>query len=224
MVSVYVVKSDRQKKIKKIIKPGFIIFFITIAVIFSCGKNEPVRRGPRSPEMLIADTIITTIENDHGFFFFQAPDQNPNWLVPYDYYHGEFFYRFEVLNYPSEKSFMLSLCIWTDINGNWESWNETCTRQVIISNKGIFTGNSVPSTWWVMDGPVDFSRPEDFARFGLVIWCSNYKNLSDWVPSSNSCWSDRTEILPLTLRFTVVAVPKDYEFSGWEKYVNQFNN
>jgi hypothetical protein len=190
--------------------------------LLSCSEKDQPQHKPPSNQMLIIDSVITTTTDDHGFVYFQPPPgTRSNWKYPVDFYNGEFHYRFEVTSYPSQDAFMLSLCIWSDIVGNWERWKETCTDQVIIPGKGIYETYSVPSEWWIMNNqPVDFARADDFAHLGLVLWCENARNLSDWTPASSSCWEQRNQILPLTLRLTVVAVAKGHTFSGWEQYLD----
>lgn len=199
----------------------WIFWIIILWTLTACDKKDTneIRKG--LPEMLIYDSVITITAADHGFFNFKPPlETGTNWKSPYDYFNGTFHSRFEIKDYPSQQPFMLSLCIWADIEGNWERWKETCTQQVPVAGKGVFTAHSVPSTWWVMNDPVDFSRADDFDHLGLVVWCQNYKNLSDWTPPSGSCWEEKDQFLPLTLRLTVVAVASDHVFSGWEKFIN----
>jgi hypothetical protein len=197
------------------------VFWMLIPLFFvACSNKDKENPDAGLPEMLIFDSIITTTVNDHGFFNFQPPlVAGSNWRSPYDFYNGDFHYRFDIMNYPSQQTFLLSLCIWADIVGDWEHWKETCTGQIPISGNGVYTSQSIPATWWIMNDPVDFSRVDDFDHLGLVIWCEDFKNLSDMTPPSNSCWEKRDELLPLTLRLTIIAVAKDHAFSGWEKYI-----
>jgi hypothetical protein len=197
-----------------------IIFLLIFPLLlWTCKKNDNDDHVSHSPEMVIFDSILTTTADDHGFFYFNPPNTPPNWKSPNDFYNGNFYYRFEIMDYPSEQIFLLSLCIWADIEGNWVRWKETCSDQLLISGKGIFTSYSVPSTWWNLNDPVDFSRVRDFDHMGMVVWCEDLKLLSDWSSESNSCWSQRDEILPLTLRLTVVAVAQGNTFRGWEYYI-----
>ena len=196
------------------------VFLLLISLFtLTCKKNDNDNHISLLPEMLIIDSIITTTINDHGFFYFD-PHENKrtNWRSPYDFYNGTFFYRFEVKDYPSENPFMVNLCIWSDVEGNWIRYKETCCKQVPITGKGIFIASSVPSSWWYLDRPVDFTRVNDFYHMGLVLWCNESLILSDEVSVSESCWDQRDNILPLTLRLSVVAVAKGHAFSGWNSY------
>jgi len=200
-------------------KPLFLLLFPLLAL--AC-NNEDDHHLSGSPEILIIDSVITTTVAEHGFVYFKPPaSTGSNWKTPYDFYRGSFHYRFEVTDYPSQQTFFLNLCIWSDIEGQWDSWKETCCDHVTIDGNGVYTAESVPSSWWMYnDVPVDFSRVDDFYNIGLVIWCENQMNLSNWVDVSSSCWDQRDTFLPLTLRLTIVAVAKEYAFSGWEKYID----
>jgi hypothetical protein len=183
-------------------------------VFIACNKNHDV---PPPPEMLIIDSVMTITTNDNGFASFNAPaNRGNNWLGPYDFYNGTFQCRYEILQYPSQKTFLINLCIWSDVVENWENYRETCSKQVTINGKGVFTSQSSPSSWWKLDEPVDFSRVDDFYNMGIILWCENYQNLS----YGEDCWNQRYDFLPLTIRLTVVAVAKGYTFSGWENYIN----
>jgi len=188
-------------------------------IFIACNKDHDV---PLSPEMLIVDSVITTTVNDHGFVYFSVPtSRGKNWMAPYDFFNGSFQCRYEILQYPSQKTFLMNLCIWSDVVGNWDNYRETCSKQVSMPGEGVYTSQSSPSSWWILDAAVDFSRVNSFYSFGLVLWCDNYENLSDWTNGTESCWNQRNDFLPMTLRLTVVAVANGYTFSGWENYIGR---
>lgn len=196
----------------------FIFIFIS-TIILSCKKNESAGVHFR-PEILVFDSIVTTTDEDHGFFFFNPPKKfGINWIFPYNFYNGTFYFRFKVIDLPNDTSLMINFCIWADIEGDWITWKETCSDHIYIAGKGTFTAQSVPSKWWNKNVPVDFSRVNDFERMGIALWCDDYRNLSDWTYPESSCWGDREILLPLTLRITVVAVAKGSTFSGWASYL-----
>jgi len=198
----------------------YFILLIILLIAFAC-NNDNENQIPGSPELLIIDSVITTTVDDHGFVYFDAPASGGNnWRSPYDFYNGSFQCRFEIRNYPSQKTFLINVCIWADIVGNWQKWKETCTDQVFINGNGVYTAESSPSTWWNLNDPVDFSRADDFDHMGFVLWCENYKNLSDYASSSQSCWDQRNSFLTLTLRISIVSVASGYTFSGWEEYID----
>jgi hypothetical protein len=207
--------------ISKISLMGRLYFMLLLIVILSCRKDS-IQNEPRGgAEALIYDSIFTTTENDHGFFhFLPRASSGDNWRMPYDFFNGIWYYRFEIIDYPSDTSFMLSLCIWADLTDYGASWKETCCGHVPVSGRGVFTASSVPSSWWLLNEPVDFSRVTDFDRMGLVLWCNDYQNLSDWISSAAECWGGRENLLPMTVRLTIVAVAGDTAFSGWEGYIN----
>jgi len=196
---------------------AFILFIIPI-VFIACKKDNEISG---SPELLIVDSVITTTVDDHGFIYISPPvNGGSNWISPYDFYNGSFEFRYEIIQYPSQKTFLVSLCIWSDVVGNWEQHRETCTKQVTITGKGVYTSQSSPSSWWNLNEPVDFSRVNSFYSLGMALWCDNYQNLSDWTYGTESCWNQRNELLPMTLRLTVVAVANGYTFRGWEEYID----
>lgn len=192
--------------------------FVFVLLLFTACKKDKDSAG--SPELLIVDSVITTTIEDHGFVYIDPPvNGGSNWISPYDFYNGSFEFRYEIIQYPTQKTFLISLCIWSDVTGNWEQHRETCTKQVTITGNGVYASQSSPSSWWTLNEPVDFSRVNDFYSLGIALWCDNYKNLSDWTPETQSCWDQRNDILPLTFRLTVVAVASGYTFSGWKKYI-----
>ena len=173
-------------------------------------------------EIRLFDQTFTATEEEHGFHFFNVDSSfSGNWLEPFNYFEGTFQLRYEIINYPGTDPFRLSVCIWSDVKstpqGKWEHWRETSSPQLWISGRGVFTTFTSPSTWWQIheEEPVDFARAKDFLRLGIVYWCSNHKNLSDWVPEDGGCWPQRNSLLPMKMRVTIVAVAKGYEFSGW---------
>ena len=82
-----------------------------------------------------------------------------------------------------------------------------------------------PSTWWQKreDAVVDFSRPQDFYRIGIVLWKEDPRCLpmaQGW-NNRNQCDDPENEALhffPMTAKVTVVAVAEGHTFSGWENY------
>jgi len=193
--------------------------FSVFAVIFVSELLLPAS----AQEMCLFDKTFSATASEHGFHYFPADSSSSaNWLEPFNYFEGIFHIRYEIMDYPSKESFMLSLCIWSDIKLNkkngWETWKETCSPQLAISGRGIFTTVTTPATWWSIhkDEPVDFARVKDFLRLGIVHWCANSKNLSDWSTDEKGCWPQHNLLLPMKMRVTVIAVAKGYEFSGWK--------
>jgi hypothetical protein len=193
----------------------FFLFLLIPLIAIACNKDNEYTG---SPEMVIIDSVITATVNDDGCVYFNAPvSHGTNWIHPYDFFNGTFQCRYEIKKYPSEKTFLLNLCIWSDIVGNWDNYRESCSEQITITGRGAYTSQSSPSGWWKKDIPVDFSRIEDFFSMGLIFWCENYQNMGTWEPD---CWSHRNDFMPMTLRLTVVAVADGHTFSGWENYID----
>ncbi len=183
-----------------------------------------VGRSAQAAEVLLYDGTFTTTEDDHGFAYFgPAPAAGMNWLKPIDLYQGQWHIRYEVLDYPSNKPFQLSVCIWADVareEGKWEHWRETCARQTLIAGKGVFTQSSTPADWWCLNGQgVDFARVRDFEKLGLVLWSADKRNMSDWIPASKSSWDQAKDFLPLTVRVSIVGVSQGASFSGWKHHL-----
>ena len=197
-----------------IARPWLLCLLLVMAV------GQPVTAA----EVLIYDGTFTTTTADHGFAYFHAaPAAGTDWLAPANLHEGRWHIRYEVLDYPSDKPFQLSVCIWADVEregGKWKTWRETCARQTPISGKGVFTASSSPADWWCLNGePVDFARVRDFEKLGLVLWSADRRNMSDWVPAAESSWDQAKDFLPLTVRVSIVAVTKGDFFSGWERHL-----
>jgi hypothetical protein len=176
----------------------FCAIFLLLSL--SCRKDNVHYDPPYNPEILIYDSVFTTTVDDRGYFYFSPRrSAGTNWISPYDYYNGEWYYRIEILDCPSDTSFVVNLCIWSDVEGNWVSWKESCCGFVEIKGKGIYTATSVPSEWWKLGEPVDFSRVDDFFSMGLALWCDDLHAMSDWDAADAGCWAGRDYVLPLTL-------------------------
>lgn len=173
-------------------------------------------------ELIVFDEIISVEEEHNGFYNFQPTEKGgSNWLSPYNYFEGKFFFRYEIIDYPSQEPLWLNICIWSDVVGSWESWKETCSPTIQIFNKSIYVIESSPKDWWVLNENVDFSRVNDIKHIGLVLWCHSDEekvNMSPWVTEGADCWAERSNFLPLQLRLTVICVARDYAFSGWKKF------
>ena len=174
-------------------------------------------------EFLVYDETRTFTESEHGFHYFENKiGPTSNWSSPDDYYNGTWYFRYEVLNIPSNGSYRLSTCIWADWNYP-TSWKETChSPTAALNGTGVFMHSSSPRSWWKKGGvPVDFSRANDIWKMGVVLWGSDPSlcNVSDWVSPEN-CWDERGGLLPLKIRVTIVAVANGNSFSGWNNYVS----
>lgn len=173
-------------------------------------------------EFLVYDEKRTFTEAEHGFYYFQPAAKAPdNWLYPRDYYNGEWQMRFEIFRQPSSDTSLLQFCIWAD--WNYPSfWRETCSTYPEVRGPGdISYYSSVPSGWWCLENnPVDFSRPEDIYKLGIVLRSGDKCIVSDWVSPPDGCWEKRNRYLPMDVRVTIVAVSTGSVFSGWENYIS----
>ena len=175
----------------------------------------------------------------NSFYWWHRKDVNPaitnfgempdtSWVTPYDYMNGTFWLRFEVLEQPTSDCFSVQFGIWQDIDRPG-GWLETCSALSYLSGG---TGSCVeknigkPDDWWQMNKEVkvDFTRPEDFYRIGILLWkgkgsCIPYGQ--GWSASRSQCddpESEAVRFFPMKARLTVVAVASGYTFSGWENY------
>lgn len=203
--------------VKELWKELMMIAFI---IILSLG----VTTQSYAQELLLFDKTFTITEAEHGFHYFSVDSTfSDNWIDPFNYREGAFHIRCEIINYPSNEPLNLSICIWSDVkyspSGGPESWSETCSSRLPINGLGVFTTvTTTPSSWWQRDNekPVDFKRVKDFKDLFIVYWCNNNKNLSDWIPEEENCWTEHNLFFPMRMHITIVAVAKGYEFSGWK--------
>jgi hypothetical protein len=126
--------------------------------------------------------------------------------------------RFEVLSQPTRKPFRIQFGIWQDISKTG-GHSETISGNVNLSGgTGSVTVTSIgsPASWWQIrtDSPVDFTRPEDFYRIGIVLWKGNcVVKGQGW--GTDGCPEYQAEFFPLQARIAVVAVAQGSTFSGW---------
>jgi hypothetical protein len=158
-------------------------------------------------------------------------DMSPtDWLSPYNYRDGEFFLRFEVISQPSSENFYIQFGIWQDY-GKTGGYSETVSSLAELNGGDgslVETSIGTPRRWWQKrsDDPVDFRRPEDFYRIGIILWNTSPLCLpmaQGW-NNDNACSNAATVALrffPMQARVTVVAVAEGYNFSGWENYVGK---
>ncbi len=175
----------------------------------------------------------------NGFYWWHRTDVKPymtdycgmpddDWTKPHDFWNGEFYARVEVLEQPSKEPFSIQFAIWQD-KGKKGGWSECTSSQSPLSGGA---GSSVekcigtPAKWWQLrkDAPVDFSRPEDFYRIGIVLWKGNGNCIpyaQGWSASRAQCKDavkQAPNFFPLRARVTIVAVAAGHKFSGWENY------
>jgi hypothetical protein len=177
------------------------------------------------PEFIILrDTIeYPNTTDDNGFYFFYH-DENTmpvNWTTPYDYYHGQVYYRYEIIDQPTTTTMGMQFGIWQklpDLNGTlYESMAEIKT----LNGPGsIVTGNSSPSSYWLYNGGVDYTQMNKVWHFGINPW--QLSPTEEQIRSENATvWANRfTYWFPMKAYVIVVAVASGSTFSGWDNYIN----
>ena len=199
-----------------------IFFLVTLPILFSIQSF--------AGEFLVHDEIYEwgtdASEGKRSWYFDGAGPAN--WLTPDNYYSGQFYFRYEILSQPTSRACQMQFVIWQDWNYP-TSWLEQASPLTTVYGPGsIITTNSSPATWWQYNGqPLDFSRPADFYKFGVMVWSADPSGriaqyLADRpeVDIYDEIWADRFDWFPLQVRFTIVAVSAGSTFSGWENYVD----
>lgn len=150
-----------------------------------------------------------------------------NWKSPADYENGSMYLRIQVVNQPSASPFLIQLGIWQDM-GKTGGHSECISNGLYLSGGAGSSADAnigKPNDWWEIrdDAPVDWTRPEDFHRMGLILW----KGYQDCIPmsqgwyNSEACSDAETQqanFFPMRLRITLVACAQGTSFSGWSNY------
>ncbi|PID91733.1 MAG: hypothetical protein CSA96_06550 [Bacteroidetes bacterium] len=124
------------------------------------------------------------------------------------YYNGEWTIRLEVLDMPSSEPFIIQFGIWQDQNKGGAHPETVCGQQFVTPGSVYTASLGSPSGWWNKESgdPVDFYRPEDFYRIGLVLWNPNPFCLlkgPEWGPGG--CPENAYKFFPMRMRVTVTA-------------------
>jgi hypothetical protein len=218
--------------------PGYILLAIFIVGLGGCEKKEV-----EPPEAVVFDNTIEwgwPLGESYGgnsFYWWHRSEESgvvdfgsmsaTNWKSPNNFEEGNFYLRFEVLEQPTDSSFYIQFGIWQDLDKEGGYSETVSSISLLEGGNGSYVeaGLGTPSTWWQKrgDAKVDFKRPEDFYRIGLVLWKEDPLCLpmaQGW-NNSNQCPNPETEALnffPMTARVTVVAVAEGSTFSGWDNY------
>lgn len=146
-----------------------------------------------------------------------------DWTTPYNYAGGKIYLRFEVEDMPTSEPFSIQMGIWQDKSSQKEA---VSGRYLVSGGEGASIEINMGSlSGWhnVFDTDVDFKRPEDFYRIGLILW----KGSGSCIPmaqgwtNSAQCANSETEqakFFPMRANVTVVAVAAGHTFSGWDNY------
>ncbi|MEZ5072428.1 MAG: hypothetical protein R2751_16055 [Bacteroidales bacterium] len=179
----------------------------------------------------------------YGFYWWHWTDGGPgienygdmsptDWTTPLNYYNGEFQLRFEVLEMPSNETFYIQFGIWSDYSKG-TSHPETVSGRKLVTPGSVYSGSlGSPNTWWQKQpaDPVDFSRPEDFYRIGIVLWNNSPTCIpmgTEW--NADGCPEYAYKYFPMRARVTVTATsggsgPVIYPPSYSVDYTNERTN
>jgi hypothetical protein len=169
----------------------------------------------KSAEFLVADQEVTWgISADTAFNWFMPSSGVPsNWLTPADYYNGTWYVRYEVISVATTSPFGIRLGI---IQNDTGKLYEQPIQQ-LQGTGDVVIHSSNPSGWVKTGGGVDFSKVSEIQNLCSIIY--------DWntllqVNPGESCWSNRYNWFPVTLRISIVAVSSGSTFTGWAGYLN----
>ena len=150
----------------------------------------------------------------YGFYWWHQTD-NPNlgdmpaddWLSPDNYFDGEWHMRFEILDQPTDEPFYIQFGIWQDKNRPGGHLEQVCGRKYMSVGSVFDADIGKPTDWWSLEPEkLDFSRPEDFYRIGLILWNTSPlcipKDLS-W--GSDGCPEYADDFFPMRARVTITA-------------------
>lgn len=195
---------------------------IIILIFFFPAINSQDGTVVFEEEILWEWSTENNIYGGYGFYWWHRNEGTVNinfgqmsstdWTQPNDYYNGEFVLRFEILDQPTSEPFMLQMGIWQDKPKGSVHPETVSSRQYIDGGKGsaIEVSLGSPAEWWNKqpEDLVDFSRPEDFYRIGLVLWNPDPLCIpmgTDW--SSSGCPENADKFFPLRAKVKVLAIP-----------------
>ena len=151
-----------------------------------------------------------------------------DWTSPENYYDGEFELSFEILEQPSSEDFYIQFGIWQDKDKGGSHPETVSSRQYVEGGKGATLRGSLgsPSTWWNKQGddPVDFTRPEDFYRIGVVLWNADPLCIpkgDDW---GGGCPELESNFFPMRAKLTVTAYPTGAPVNNSGSFVDHMIN
>ena len=135
--------------------------------------------GLWSQEFLLYDHTFTWHANDDecgGYHYWYDYGDAPsmNWTSPYDYQNGLFYFRFEIIDQPSDAPFQLNFCIWAELAEDYSFWRESCaTLSDVLSGPGsvsAFSGHVSPA--W--NEGIDWTDLTKLWRFGNPMWVNGH--------------------------------------------------
>jgi hypothetical protein len=174
-------------------------------------------------EFLLHEETFTWTKNadacgGYHYWYNYGAAPSSNWKTPYDYQLGTYYFRFEVINQPSNQPFKLNMCIWYDVNASHNSWKEECMGfSPVIAGPGSVVTYSSPVTYQLNGIPIDWTDLTKLWRMGNPLYIDG-KNLGNgpFCTDNPELWAPYADLVfPLELRITIVAVASGHTFSGW---------
>ncbi len=200
----------------------FWLWGVLLLAICSSGA-----RSADAGQFTVIDEVVTFTSSDNGFKFWFDPDEGPaNWVSPDNYYRGQFYCRFEVVEQPTDSPFRLSFCIWGDPKpgqpSNKYTESASPTSAAFGGPGSVVYLTTSPTDWWNHpNGAVDFTNRDSFWRWGIPMWGPDSGNTliapKGWSDKAKSWeyWAERTKWLPLKVHVTVIAVSEGATFTGF---------
>jgi len=194
---------------------------VCLLSICCCGT-----RSVDAAQFTMIDEVITIKSSNNGFYFWYDTKKGPaNWTSPDDYYRGQIYCRFKVLEQPTNTPFSFSFCFWGKARPGQPSGNLTehaSYERAFLGGAGSeATFHSSPKSYWTHpNGSVDFTDENNFIRWGLPTWVENGKVLlapTGWSsdPKSPAYWAHKQDWFPMKVHVQVVAVSKGSTFTGF---------
>ena len=192
------------------------LFVLTLMMGF-LGLNQELEGQTK-----VFDQTITWLHppyayGGYGFYWWHRTDgqsiinygnmSSTDWSA---YYNGNFTMAVEVISQPTSEPFYLQFGIWGDYYKGSKHTETVAGRQYVsggAGSSGSF-GLGSPSGWWQKQpsDPLDFSRPEDFYRIGVVLWDGASQCIPmghDW--STTGCPENAYKYFPMTIKISVYA-------------------
>jgi hypothetical protein len=210
IIFIYHINNKYLKAMKKLV--GLIILGL---IALTTAKSQ---------EFLLHDETFTwTADADPcgGFHYWTDYGNSPrmNWTTPSDYQHGLFYFRFVIIDQPTNSPFQLNFGIWTEFDG------ASFFKQDISALSGELAGSGSMVTFSSamspqVNGGIDWTDLTKLWKFGNGLYVNGHV-----LGNGASCtdhpeeWANVAKYLPLKIRVTVVAVPDGQTFSGWNNYI-----